>query len=71
MAKQIFLTPVEVLDGWYTGFWSGHTLKWDYEGVQVQCETDRGVRGINVRVGFDIRDGKVVENTIRPMDGEN
>ena len=63
-----FFRPVEVLDGRYTGLWSGHTLKWDYEGGQVQVETDRGVRGINGAVEFDIRDGKVVENTIKPFD---
>lgn len=63
---MIIVTPALILDGWYVGSWSGHTLQFEYEGVQVQCETDRGVRGINVKVGFDIRDGQVVENSIRP-----
>ena len=67
MGSQIFLQPIEILDGWYTGTWSGHTLKFDYNETCVQCETKRGVRGLNVRVGFDIRDGKVVESTIEQL----
>ena len=62
------LTPVKIADGWYEGLWSGHTLKWKADGQDIQCETDRGVRGINVSVGFEVKNGRVVENTIRPVE---
>lgn len=67
MGKVFTRVEVPVRDGWYSGLWSGHTLKWDYEGVMVQCETDRGIRGVNVLVGFEVREGEVVENTMRPV----
>lgn len=54
-----------VPDGCYTGLWSGHTLKWNYKGVEIQHETDLGVRGLNIHVSFYVRDSEVIEDTIR------
>lgn len=65
---QVFLAPVTVEDGRYTGKWSGHNLKWEKDGTDIQCQTRIGVRGINVPVVFSIVNGSVAEDTIEVSD---
>jgi len=64
MSDEVFLTPIDIPDGSYKGTWSGHTLRYKYNGRDVQCETRLGVRGINVPVVFDVKSNRVIESSI-------
>lgn len=58
------LQPVSVPDGQYTGTMSGHEIQFTHDGRDVYCETDLGVRGINVPVTFQMAGNRVIEATI-------
>lgn len=62
-----FFTPIEVANGTYSGLWSGHDLTWEYDGKKVQVHTDRGVRGLNIPVTFDVVDNRVDEESIKTV----
>ena len=59
--------PVKIPDGFYFGEWSGHVLRWVYDGQLVQVNTIVGVRGIRVKVRFDVLGGLVVEKSIEAI----
>lgn len=54
-------------DGEYTGIWGGHVLKINYFGGQLTKETIRGVRGINIPVRLRVENGRVLEDSITPV----
>lgn len=63
--KNVFLTSVKVLDGTYYGKWGGHILRFKYLDLDVHYETNLGVRGLDVKVSFEVRKNKVIEDSIK------
>ena len=61
----MLLVPIDIPDGTYQGYWSGHTLKFEYDEQMVYVETKIGIRGLNIPVEFEIEDSKVVEEGIK------
>lgn len=59
-----FLKTAEVLDGTYEGLWGGHSLRFRVGSDEFLCETDRGIRGMNVPVTFTVSGGDVDEGSI-------
>lgn len=59
--------PVDIPDGQYEGRRSGYRLSWEFDGREVDVMTSIGIRGINVRSRFEVRDGKVVESSIKTI----
>lgn len=51
-------------DGKYEGLWGGYVLKWEHDGKEVDCILKLGVRGINIPVSFEIKNGVVDEQSI-------
>lgn len=51
--------PIEATlpDGYYIGFWSSNIIELSYNGRDYILDTNEGVRGINVKVVIEIKDG--------------
>ena len=60
--------PVTVPDGQYIGKQSGYVLSWMHEGREVDVHLSVGVRGIRVPMRFIVKDNKVVESSVEPID---
>lgn len=44
-------------DGYYDGLWSGHCIDINYKGKAYELMTDEGIRGINVKVIVEVKNG--------------
>lgn len=56
-----------VPDGWYEGTWSGYTIRYLFNDKEVQCQSVRGVRGINIPVRFQVKDNFLVDESIEVL----
>lgn len=45
-------------DGLYNGTWGGYVIEIDYKGDTYELATEEGVRGINIKVVVEIKDGE-------------
>lgn len=52
-------------DGYYTGVWSGYIIELTYGKKQYELSTEEGVRGINIKVIVEIKDGLATFDLIR------
>lgn len=62
-----FMVPTKVPDGTYQGVWSAHKLKFRLNRKNIDCTTERGVRGIDVPVKFRVKNGELVESSIQVL----
>ena len=44
-------------DGYYNGVWGGYSIDVIYKSKAYELETEEGVRGINVKVIVEVKDG--------------
>ena len=44
-------------DGYYNGVWGGYSIDVNYKSKAYELETEDGVRGINVKVIVEVKDG--------------
>lgn len=47
-ATNVRLALRELPQGVFKGFWSGYVVRFETEGEVYNCDTEHGVRGINV-----------------------
>lgn len=45
-------------DGFYNGVWGGYTIDVTHRGKVYELETEEGVRGVNVKVIVEVKDGE-------------
>lgn len=50
--------PVIIPDGLYNGTWSGHVIDVKIEGKSYALATEMGVKGINIKVVVEVKDGE-------------
>lgn len=51
-------------DGLYNGTWGGYVIEINYKGDTYELATEEGVRGINIKVVVEIRDGEPTFDTV-------
>ena len=52
-------------DGLYNGTWGGYVIELKYNNDTYELVTEDGVRGINIPVIVEIREGEVTFDTVR------
>jgi len=52
-------------DGFYSGTWSGYEIEVEFGSKKFQLETEEGVRGTNVRVVVEVKDGVATFDVLR------
>ena len=51
-------------DGLYDGTWSGYVIEITYKGDTYKLATEAGVKGINIKVVVEIKEGEPTFDTI-------
>jgi hypothetical protein len=51
-------------DGNYTGTWGGYVIELNYEDKTYELNTEEGVRGMNIKVIINVRDGVATYHTV-------
>lgn len=51
-------------DGLYNGTWGGYVIEINYKGDTYELATEEGVRGINIKVVVEIKDGEPTFDTV-------
>lgn len=51
-------------DGLYNGIWGGYVIEINYKGDTYELATEEGVRGINIKVIVEIKDGEPTFDTV-------
>lgn len=52
-------------DGFYTGYWGGYVITVQHNSKQYELKTEEGVRGFNIKVAIEIKDGIATFDTIK------
>jgi len=50
-------TPSTLPDGFYVGTWGGYVITVQYKEKTYELKTKEGVRGVNIRVVIEVKDG--------------
>lgn len=58
---QIAMLP----DGAYFGTWGGNVIEVSYKGKNYELTTEEGVRGFNIKVVVNVKDGVATFNEIK------
>ena len=51
-------------DGLYNGTWGGYVIEINYKGSTYELATEESVRGINIKVVVEIKDGEPTFDTV-------
>lgn len=51
-------------NGFYNGLWGGDVIEIKSEGKYYQLKTEEGVRGMNIKVIVEIKDGVATFDTV-------
>lgn len=51
-------------DGFYNGLWVGYVINVNYANGNYELETEDGVRGTNIKVVIEIKNGEATFDTI-------
>lgn len=51
-------------DGLYNGIWSGYVIEISYNGKHYELATEKGVRGIGIKVVVQIENGVATFDTV-------
>lgn len=52
-------------DGLYYGTWGGYVVDVNYKGKNYELATEKGVRGIGIKVVVEIKDGVATFDTVQ------
>jgi hypothetical protein len=52
-------------DGLYNGTWGGYVIELTYDKEIYELATENGVRGINIPVVVEVKDGVITFDTVR------
>ncbi len=55
--KEKIPTLATLPDGLYNGVWGGYVIEVNYKGKTYELETKEGVRGMDIKVVVEIKDG--------------
>ena len=57
--------PAQLPDGLYNGIWGGYVIELTHNGKKYELNTEEGVRGINIKVVVEIKDGVATFETVQ------
>lgn len=60
-APQLTTLP----DGFYFGIWSGFVIKLTYKHKEYELTTEKGVKGIGIKVIVEMKDGIATFDTVQ------